>query len=261
MGITKLLGALALCIALPASAITAKSYVVMDMDGNVISSENPDEVRAIASITKLVTTQRAALADPDEQITILKEDWKLGKMRSSPLKIGQSYTRAQLMELALVSSDNVAAMALGRTAPGDIGSVLPENTTIVEPSGLDPKNRSTAREVAELARHLYNTNLAATSVQPIAEVGNRHSTNPLINKPGWTFYLSKTGFISEAGGCLVVIMQAGQRLVTIALLGSKDTRQRWRDLYELRKQLDETEFAEPKWGKAKVKAKKRRNRK
>lgn len=244
------------CVAKP-PVITAKAYVVMDMEGNILRSENPDDIRAIASITKLITTSKAAQAAMDEQIEIVQDDMKLGKMRTTPLKVGQSYTRAQLMELALVSSDNVAAMALGRTQPAVQGE-LPPSTTIVEPSGLSSENRSTAREVANLARSLYNTELAATSVQSVTSVGARHSTNPLINKPGWTFFLSKTGFINDSGGCLVVITQIGQRLLTIAILGSKDTHQRWRDLYELRKELDASEeFAAPEW-KA---AKKRKTRK
>jgi D-alanyl-D-alanine carboxypeptidase len=238
------------CVAKPAP-VTAKAYVVMDMDGNVLKEQNADDVRSIASITKLVTVSKASLAAGEEQIMILQEDLKLGKMRSTPLKVGQSYSRAELMELALVSSDNVAAMALGRTAPAG-ETTLPSHTTIVEASGLDPQNRSTARDLAELARKLYNTEIAATSVQPSATIGNRRSTNPLIGKPGWTFYLSKTGFINDSGGCLVVITQAGDRLLTFVILGSQDTKQRWRDLYQLRKEFDTSEFAEP-WYKRAIK--------
>lgn len=246
-----------LCAPLTALAVTAKSYVVMDMEGNVLKAENPDDVRSIASITKLVTTSRAALASGEELIAIRPEDVKLGKMRSTPLRVGESYTRAQLTELALISSDNVAAVALGRTTPKPPNEELPQHTTIVEASGLDPHNRSTAREIADLARALYNTSIAHTSVQPKTEIGERRNTNPLINKPGWTFYLSKTGYIGDAGGCLVVIAQAGDRLLTFVLLGSRDTRQRWRDLYELRKQFDTGEFSAPEWAKAKKRRKKR----
>lgn len=247
-----------LCAPLTALSVTAKSYVVMDMEGAVLKSANPDDVRSIASITKLVTTSKASLASGEELITIQPEDMKLGKMRSTPLKIGESYTRAQLTELALISSDNVAAMALGRTAPKPLGEELPQHTTIVEASGLDPHNRSTAREVGDMARAMYNTTLAHISVQPKTEIGNRQNTNPLINKPGWTFYLSKTGFISDAGGCLVVIVQAGDRLLTFVLLGSRDTKQRWQDLYDLRKQFDSGEFSRPEWVKVTKKRRKKR---
>jgi len=255
-----LLSALALCVPLwvYAGSVTAKAYIVTDMDGNVLKSKNPDEVRAIASITKLVTTAKASFASGEELIEILPEDMKLGRMRNTPLKVGQEYTRAELTELALISSDNVAAMALGRTAPKTLGEELPQHTTIVEASGLDPHNRSTAREIADMARAMHNTSLAHTSVQPKTAVGERRNTNPLINKPGWTFYLSKTGFISDAGGCLVVIAQVSDRLLTFVLLGSRDTRQRWRDLYELRKQLDSTEFSAPEWAKQTKKRRKKR---
>ena len=249
---------LILCAPLTAFAITAKSYVVMDLEGNVLKASNPDEVRPIASITKLVTTSKAALASGEELITITHDDLSLGKMRSTPLRAGQQYTRAQLTELALISSDNSAAVALGRTAPQELGADLPAHTHIVEASGLNPENRSTAREIAELARSMYNTELAAVSVQPRTEIGDRRSTNPLLGKPGWTFYLSKTGYISDAGGCLVVIAQAGDRLLTFVLLGSQDTRMRWRDLYELRKEFDTGEFSRPEWAKATKKRRKKR---
>jgi D-alanyl-D-alanine endopeptidase (penicillin-binding protein 7) len=243
------------CIAKP--ALTAKAYVVMDMDGNVVKAENADEIRSIASITKLITVSRSSQLAADEPIQIQPEDMKLGHMRTTPLKVGESYTRAQLTELALISSDNVAAKALGRSAPL---TELASSTTIVEASGLDPANKSTARQIAELARSLYNTQLAATSVQPHTSFGNRNSTNPLLAKPGWTFYLSKTGFINESGGCLVVITQVGQRLLTIAILGSRDTHQRWRDLAELRKRLGDSDFYDPTFTPKRAKNKKRKHK-
>ena len=228
-------------------ALTAKAFIVTDMDGTVIMSSAPDEERAIASITKLVTVERSKYLDQNELITITKEDVKEGHMRKTPLRAGKAYTRAQLIELALIPSDNVAAIALGRTASiAEIGYLLPEHTIIVEASGLDPNNKSTARDLAEYARSLYNTPTAAVSVQEVTEVGKRGSTNPLLNKQGWVFYLSKTGFIRDSGGCLVVITMVGDKLMTIAILGSKDTHQRWNDLIEIRTMLGDAGFYEPK---------------
>jgi D-alanyl-D-alanine endopeptidase (penicillin-binding protein 7) len=155
-----------------------------------------------------------------------------------------------LIELALVSSDNVAAIALGRME--DMTATTPPTIKVVEASGLNPENKATARGLAEYARKLYNTELAATSVKPFADAGSqapRKSTNPLINKRGWEFYLSKTGFINASGGCLVVITRIKDQLVTVVILGSKDTRQRWRDLAELRIEMGDKDFAaltEPK---------------
>lgn len=241
------------CMLIPtlADAITARSYVVMDIDGNVLAAQAPDEQRSIASITKLITSEKAAQLDQTELIEITAPDVKAGKMKSSPLKAGMVLTRGQLMQLALVSSDNIAAIALGRTS--QLSIALPINTVIVEASGLDAGNKSTAREIAEIARSLYNTELANISIMPTVMVGARmvHSTNPLINQPGWTFYLSKTGFTRPAGGCLVVITKVGERLVIIAILGSKDAHQRWKDLVELRQQLGDSGFYEPSWKHAK----------
>jgi D-alanyl-D-alanine endopeptidase (penicillin-binding protein 7) len=240
-----------------AFALTAKSYIVTEMDGTVLLEQNADDVRSIASITKLFTTREAFNGDLNEFIEIEKSDMKLGRMRSTPLKVGQKYTRVQLIELALISSDNVAAMALGRVDP--VVSPLPVDTTIVEASGLDSQNQSTARSIAALARELVTSELAKTSVQPTVTIGKveKRSTNPLITKPGWVFHLSKTGFINASGGCLVVVFESGGRLLTAVILGSRDVPARWRDLYELRQKFDTSEFAAP--GSA-PKAKRRRGR-
>lgn len=236
---------LLLCIPLLAGAITAKAYVVMDLDGNVIVQKNPDTRRPIASITKLITAQRNADLPEDELITITEEDIRNGRMWSSPLRAGHSYTRRKLLELSLVNSDNVAAIALGRSS--EIKADLPPNTTYVEASGLNPMNRSTAREIAEYANSMYDSKLAEVSVQPYAFVGDiaRKNTNPLIKARGWKFFLSKTGFINSAGGCLVVITKIKEKIVTVAILGSSDTKQRWRDLAEIREQLGDDDFARP----------------
>jgi D-alanyl-D-alanine endopeptidase (penicillin-binding protein 7) len=224
-----------------AFAITAKSFIVQDMNGTVIVEQNADEHRSIASITKLVTVQRAASAPPEELIEITRDDVRDGHMRSSPLRAGQSYPRSLLIQLALVNSDNVAALALGRT---NVETETPSNFTIVEASGLNPENKTSARALAEYARKLYNTAEAAISVERSVDVGKitRRSTNPLIDKQGWEFYLSKTGFINASGGCLVVITRVKDQLVTVVLLGSRDTHQRWRDLVELRQKLGDSNF-------------------
>jgi D-alanyl-D-alanine carboxypeptidase/D-alanyl-D-alanine endopeptidase (penicillin-binding protein 7) len=228
-----------------ASAITAKSYIVLDEQGQVILEKDADAIRSIASITKLFTARTASSADPNELIEVVPTDRRLGLMRSSPLRVGQKYTRAELIELSLISSDNIAATALGRIDP--IVSPLPPNTTIVEASGLDAENKSTARSIAALAQDLVGTELARISVQPSVKIGSatKSSTNPLITRPGWSFELSKTGYIGAAGGCLVVIFRAGDRLLTAVILGSRDVPARWRDLYDLRRMVDNSQFAAP----------------
>lgn len=228
--------------------VTAKAYIVTDMDGHVLLEKNADEIRSIASITKLITTRSSAAFDQNELIIITTADVVAGRMRSSPLRVGESYTRSQLMNLTLVSSDNIAAIALGRTLalpPGE----LPERMKWVEGSGLDPANVATARDLAEVARKLIDTDISRASVQATYSINDhvRKSTNPLIGKHGWSFELSKTGFINQAGGCVVSIFTdgAGRRLVAV-VLGSRNVPERWRDLYALRKEVDpDSIFASP----------------
>lgn len=240
--------ALAFAASVAQAEVTAKAYIVTDMDGHVLLEKNADEIRSIASITKLITTRSSAAFDQNELIIITADDVKLGRMRSSPLRVGESYTRGQLTNLALVSSDNIAAIALGRTLvlpPGE----LPISVHWVEGSGLDPANVASARDLAEVARKLVDTDISRASIQATYSINDRvrKSTNPLIGKQGWSFDLSKTGFINQAGGCVVSIFSdgTGRKLVAV-VLGSRNVPERWRDLYTLRRELDpDSVFASP----------------
>jgi D-alanyl-D-alanine carboxypeptidase len=212
------------------------------MDGNVLLEKNADDIRPIASISKLVVVNNSLPLDPLELIRISKFDFRdAAGGKHSALKPGQMYTRKQLEELALVSSDNVAAVALGRTVPENQSSYA----TIVEPSGLSPQNTSSARQLALLAKELYQTDVAEISTRTVTEVGKRNSTNPLLTKEGWSFYLSKTGFINSSGGCLVVITEINKAVVTVVILGAANTKERWSDLIELRRMLGDTGFYVP----------------
>lgn len=223
-----------------AKAVSAEAYVVMDMQGEVLLQRNATVERPIASITKVLVAEEALKLDQHELITITKDDLRRGRMRSTPLRAGQSYTRGQLVELALVSSDNTAAVALSRSI------TLPErDATLVEGSGLDPRNRSTALQVADATRRLHASEVAAISMRARTEVGDRRSTNPLLTKAGWHFHLSKTGFIRQAGGCLTVVVQVKGEPLIITILGAQSTKERWRDLAELRRQLGDTGFYVP----------------
>lgn len=236
----RLLAALLACWSMNVVAVTAQSFIVTDMEGNSLLEKTPDERRAIASITKLFVAEQAVKLDPNEEIEITKEDVKQGLMRSTPLRIGKKYTRKQLTELALVSSDNVAAIALGRSAPP-----VTSYATLLESSGLNPNNQSTAREIASAARELYQTEVGSISTHEKTEVGNKSSTNPLLSKAGWNFWLSKTGFINQSGGCLVVVTEIQQKMVTVVILGASNTKQRWEDLIEIRRMLGDIDFYVP----------------
>jgi D-alanyl-D-alanine carboxypeptidase len=220
------------------AGITARSYIVMNAtSGEVIIQKNAFETRPIASISKLFVVEEASKLDQQEKITIIKEDVLNGRMRSTPLKIGASYTRQQLTELALVSSDNVAAIALGR-----FSKPTSHYATLYESSGLNPNNHSTAFNIAEFARQIYLTDIGKISTHTFTEIGNRRSTNPLLSKSGWDFLLSKTGYIKESGGCLVVVLQIKGEPVIISILGSSGVPARWVDLIEIRKSLGDSNF-------------------
>lgn len=221
-----------------ASGITAKSYIVTELDGTVIIQKDSEAVLPIASITKLFTVRSALAYNAGDLIQITEEDLRAGRSKTSILKAGSAYSRSDLMHLALIKSDNAAAIALGRTEHPPF--VLPPSTRIVEASGLDPSNVSSAKDLARFASSLVNTELARISVKPYVTIGQhkKASTNTLIRSPKWVFHLSKTGFINQSGGCVLVIFESKGRLVTAVILGSRDVPARWRDLIELRKMIE-----------------------
>jgi D-alanyl-D-alanine endopeptidase (penicillin-binding protein 7) len=239
----KFLAPVLLCFPILAGATTAKSYIALDEEGNVLLEHAPDVRRPMASITKLFIAERNAGLPLDEHIIVTAEDVRKGESRSSPLIAGHSYSRRDLLSLAMVRSDNVAALALSRVPEVP----LPADTVILEGSGLNPKNVSTARSIAQLAQKMVGSDAALMSVQPMAYVGNhvRKNTNPLTGKPTWDFLLTKTGFINQAGGCVVTVLKIKDRLVTIVILGSSTVRTRWCDLAELRRKLGDSDFQAP----------------
>lgn len=236
-----IIGLLLLVLWSAVGAISADAFLVTDMEGTVLLEKNADKVRPIASITKLFIAEKSVQLDPDELIEITKEDVQNGRMRSTPLRAGKSYSRRHLTELALVSSDNVAAIALGRKLP----SFTTDKAELSEASGLNPSNQASARQIARAARELYTTQVGTISVMPKSTIGERLSTNPLLNKAGWMFYLSKTGFIRQSGGCLVVVMEVKGHPVTAVILGASSAKERWNDLVSIRRQLGDDGFYVP----------------
>lgn len=212
-----------------AHALTAKSYIAMRDDGHVLVEMAADDKRPIASIIKLVVAEAALQQDPQEVFTITQHDIRQGRLRSSPLKAGMRVAREDLIELTLVSSDNVAAIALGREL-----QLQSHFAQVTEPSGLDSGNVSTARQLAQLAKVLQDSALASKSLHARTLVGNKKNTNPLVQDDSWVFKLSKTGYTVAAGGCLLVTTIIAGETVHIAILGSRGVPARWKDLKELR---------------------------
>lgn len=210
---------------LHSTTITAKSWLVADGNGVVIQSENSKSIRPIASITKLMTVMTVldAHQDLDEQI---------GK-----------YTRKELIQLALIRSDNTAAALLCNHYVGGREQCIHNmntknillgmnNTHYIEPTGLSVFNISTAEDLTKLviAASKYQEIRDAADSASVTIVNNRHNmvvhnTNPIIGRK-YNFIVSKTGYISASGGCIALMVDThiGRRIIVI--LGSKNTHTR-----------------------------------
>ncbi len=214
------------------------AYVVDQDTQEVLFSKNDHAVLPIASITKLMTglIVSEARLDLDEPISITQDDVDTEKGSSSRLKVGAVLSRGEMLHLALMSSENRAAHALGRTYPGGMSAFVRlmnakavqlgmRDTRYVEPTGLSSKNQSSARDLAVLVGAAYQDPLLrqfSTSPGHVVEVGRQtlqyRSTNRLISNPHWDIGLQKTGYISEAGQCLVMQARiAGRQLIMVFL--------------------------------------------
>lgn len=218
--------------------ITASSWIVADADGNVIKGQNTEDVRAIASITKLVTAM--VVLDAHQS---LGEVIPLRKFKKSKL------TRQQLIDLALVHSDNQAADALCKNYPQGyyqciyamnekVRSLGMRSTYFEDSTGLSHANVSTAEDLIKLvkAAHQYPEILAAAQIDAVhiqtqtkrkkTRTQTFVNTNPLV-RLGQPVIVSKTGFNNASGGCLVMQLSTaiGERIVVV--LGSRNTHTRF----------------------------------
>lgn len=220
-------------------ALRSSVALVVDQDTKeVLFRKNESAVLPIASITKLMTGLLISEAQlpMDEVIAISQEDVDTEKGSSSRLRVGSELSRGELLHLALMASENRAAHALGRTYPGGIGTFVGlmntraktlgmNDTRYVEPTGLSSKNQSSARDLATLVNFAYGDPLLrelSTSTGYQVEVGHRtlqyNNTNRLVKNPAWDIGLQKTGYISEAGQCLVMQAKvAGRKLIMVFL--------------------------------------------
>lgn len=213
--------------------------LVIDQDTHeVLLSKNDNAVLPIASLTKLMTGLiiSEARLPMDEVLTITQDDVDTEKGSRSRLAVGSSLTRGEMLHLALMSSENRAANALGRTYPGGLDAFVRQmntkakllgmtDTRYVEPTGLSSKNQSSARDLALLVNVAHGDPLLrelSTSPGHEVAVGRRtlqyNNTNGLVKNPTWDIGLQKTGYISEAGRCLVMQAQvAGRKLIMVFL--------------------------------------------
>jgi D-alanyl-D-alanine endopeptidase (penicillin-binding protein 7) len=232
---------------------------VIDQDTNeVLVSKNDQAVLPIASITKLMTgvVISEARLSMDESITITQDDVDTEKGSSSRLKVGTRLTRGELLHLSLMASENRAAHALGRTHPGGLQAFVDlmnakaaalgmRDTRYIEPTGLSSKNQSSAKDLATLVSLAYQDPILrelSTSPSHKVEVGkhtlNYKTTNRLIKNPNWDIGLQKTGYISEAGQCLVMQAKIAGRKLIMVFLDSAGKLSRVADAERVRKWVE-----------------------
>ena len=249
-------------------ALELKSAValVLDQDTNeVLFSKNSSAVLPIASLTKLMTALVVTEANQplDEMITISQDDVDTEKMSRSRLKVGTQLRREEMLHLALMASENRAAHALGRYFPGGIDAFVAamnrkalalgmRDTHYVEPTGLSSRNQSSARDLATLVKAAHEHQIIrelSTSQEYEVEVGNRavqfHSTNGLLRSPAWDIGLQKTGYITEAGRCLVMQATMAGRQLIMVFLDSAGKYSRIGDAERVRRWITENTHVSP----------------
>jgi D-alanyl-D-alanine endopeptidase (penicillin-binding protein 7) len=233
--------------------------LVMDQDTNeVLFAKNPDAVLPIASLTKLMTAMVMVEAKLplDDAITVTSEDIDTEKNSSSRLAVGATLTRGELLHLALMSSENRAAHALGRSFPGGLPAFVAAmnakarmlgmaDTRYVDPTGLNSGNQSSAKDLASLVKAAYQQPLIrelSTSHEYAVRVGSRqlqfHNTNSLVRNPSWDIGLQKTGYIVEAGRCLVMQAKMAGRKFIMVFLDSAGKYSRQADAERVRRWIE-----------------------
>ena len=245
-----------------APALRSSAALVLDATGSsVLYARRSDVAMPIASITKLMTALVVMDAGQplDETLEITAEDVAHGRGAFSRLTPGVELTRGDLMHLALMASENRAAHALGRSYPGGMQACVAamnakarelgmQATRFVEPTGLSDENVASAEDLSKLV-------MAAAKVPAIREystdtsyevrVGRRiltyRSTDSLTSKPDWDIVVQKTGYIAQAGRCLVMQTIIEARTVVIVLLNSYGKRSRVADARRIRRWMESYE--------------------
>jgi D-alanyl-D-alanine endopeptidase (penicillin-binding protein 7) len=228
------------------AALRLRSGAVLVLDqqtGMPLFAKNTDQVLPIASITKLMTAM--VVLDSGlpllESISVANHDIDRMKGSRSKLKVGTTLMRAEMLKLALMASENRAAAALARNYPGGSGAFVAAmnekaaelgmtNSHFMDPTGLNPGNVSTADDLAKMveAAHKYplireyttSDSFRIESEEKRRRILSYVNSNRLIKSHQWDIGLSKTGYISEAGRCLVMQAMIADKPMIIVLLDS-----------------------------------------
>ncbi|PJG58739.1 D-alanyl-D-alanine endopeptidase [Aeromonas cavernicola] len=241
------------------TGLSAASFVVANhRTGEVLSARNSQRVMPIASLTKLMTALVVLDANLrlNEMLTISKADIDRLKGTGSRLAIGSRLSRAEMLHIALMSSENRAASALARHYPGGQRAFVEAmnakarmlgmwNTRYADSTGLNPRNVSTAQDLAKLAVAAAAYPLIrqySTDDQSYVRTNKRQlhyrNSNRLIREGEWEFTLSKTGYIREAGRCLVLGTKVGNEPVIMVLLNAPTTNDRAADAKRIKTWLE-----------------------
>jgi serine-type D-Ala-D-Ala endopeptidase (penicillin-binding protein 7) len=239
--------------------VRSASVLVEDQQtGQPLFQKQAAAVVPIASITKLMTAMVVLDAQIDLQETITIEPADVDTLRhsGSRLPVGTCLTREEAMLLALMASENRAAHALGRTYPGGLGTFAAAmnakaaslgltDTHFEEPTGLSSGNVSSAHDLARMVDAAYGYPLVrefTTRPEAVIRSGRRtvgfRNINRLIGNQRWQIGLSKTGFINEAGSCLVMQAQVAERAVLIVLLDAQGKLTRFADANRIKQWLE-----------------------
>lgn len=244
----------------PLRLASSKALVINQNTGETLFAKNTGQQTPIASVTKLMTAMVMldAHLPMDDLLYIDDQDVDYLKNTHSRLAVGTSLTRGELLQLALMASENRAAAALGRNYPGGISAFVSamntkaqmlgmSSTHFVDSTGLDSNNMSTAEDLAKMVNAAYRypeiRQVTTTASQDITFFGKSRpvsfvNTNSLVRGSDWVIGLSKTGFINEAGRCLVMQAEISGQPMIIVLLDSVGKQTRIGDANRIRKWIE-----------------------
>jgi D-alanyl-D-alanine endopeptidase (penicillin-binding protein 7) len=247
---------------LKVSSLKVSSHIALIFDEQTrlpLYNKHGQTVVPIASITKLMTAMVVldAQLPMDVEVSVAEDDLNSIKRARSRLRVGMTLTRSDMLKLALMASENRAALALARSYPGGPVALVAAmnakarelgmtNTRFFDPTGLGSDNVSTAQDLVKMVSaaryypliHQYTTT-ATHSVDGLSGRAMRFSnTNPLVRNASWNIGLSKTGFINEAGQCLVMQATINHRPVIIVLLDSWGRRTRVGDANRIKRWME-----------------------
>ncbi len=242
----------------PLALRSSVAYVVDQNSAEVLFEKNANVALPIASLTKLMTGMVVmdARQDLDEVLRVTDDDVDRHKFSSSRLPVGASMTRRELLHIALMSSENRAASALGRNYPGGINAFVGamnakarqlgmRDTHYVDSSGLSSRNVSSGRDLAKLVMAAHGdpvlrefSTTPNSTVQASGRTMHYRNTNYLVSLPDWNIGLQKTGFINEAGRCLVMQAMIHGRNVVMVFLDSKGKMSRTADAGRIRRLIE-----------------------